>query len=100
MEVLKMINGYSIYIGGTWCEVSKDGKDVFYGNIQEGMTPEQVHQYITTAVEFKVNDTVVSSYYRHELSETDRQTVLERIAEDYQCNIEDIEVSEVINTAL
>ena len=46
MEVFKNINGYSIYIGGTWCEITKDGEHIFDGSVKEGTTPEQVAKYL------------------------------------------------------
>lgn len=48
-EVLKTINGYRIYIGGTWCEITRNGEHVFDGSIAEGTTPETVYKWIKEA---------------------------------------------------
>lgn len=42
MEISERINGYHVYIGGTWCEVTKDGEHVFDGNVEEDMKSEEV----------------------------------------------------------
>ena len=48
-EINKTINGYHIYIGGTWCEVTK------YGNhVKEGMTAEEVYKQIKEMEERKL----------------------------------------------
>ena len=45
-EINIIINGYHIYIGGTWCEVTKDGTHIYDGNVEEGMTAEEVYKEI------------------------------------------------------
>lgn len=45
-EINKTINGYHIYIGGTWCEVTKDGNYIYDGSIEKGMTAEEVYKQI------------------------------------------------------
>lgn len=47
MEKLERINGYTIYIGGTWCEVTKNGDHIFDGNVEEGTTCRQVYDILT-----------------------------------------------------
>ena len=47
MEINKNINGYQIYIGGTWCEVTKNGTHIFDGSVEEGTTAEEVYNWIT-----------------------------------------------------
>lgn len=98
MEVSKTIKGYEIYIGGTWCEVVKDGEHVFDGNVEEGMTPEQVYQILTAKLEFRLNGEVLYEYTLYGTFEGERQATLELLAERHQCKIEDIEVVKVIDT--
>ena len=43
MEIFENIKGYSIYIGGTWCEVTKNGTHIFDGSVEEGMTAKEVY---------------------------------------------------------
>lgn len=45
-EIYKTINGYHIYIGGTWCEVTKGGNHIYDGSVEEGITPEEVYKQI------------------------------------------------------
>jgi len=45
-EINKTINGYHIYIGGTWCEVTKNGNHIYGGSVEEGMTAEEVYKQI------------------------------------------------------
>ncbi len=45
-EIYKTINGYNIYIGGTWCEVTKNGDHIYDGSVEEGMTAEEVYRQI------------------------------------------------------
>ena len=43
-EINRTINGYHIYIGGTWCEVTKNGDHIYDGSVEEGMTAEDVYR--------------------------------------------------------
>lgn len=45
-EVCRVIKDYSIYICGTWCEVTRYDEVVFEGSIKAGTTPEQVAEYL------------------------------------------------------
>lgn len=45
-EINKTINGYHIYIGGTWCEVTKGGNHIYDGSVEEGITAEEVYKQI------------------------------------------------------
>lgn len=45
-EINKTINGYHIYIGGTWCEVTNGGNHIYDGNVEEGMTAEEAYRQI------------------------------------------------------
>lgn len=45
-EQYEVIDGYRIYIGGIWCEVVKNGNHVFDGNVEEGMTCEDVYRIL------------------------------------------------------
>lgn len=46
MEIFKTIGEYEIYIGGTWCEVTKDGAHVFDDSVDEGTTAEEIYNTI------------------------------------------------------
>lgn len=46
MEIYKKIKGYDIYIGGTWCEVTKNGEHIFDGSVEEGISAEEVYRLI------------------------------------------------------
>lgn len=46
MEIFKTIEDYQIYIGGTWCEVTKGGHHVFDGSVEEGITAEEVYNML------------------------------------------------------
>lgn len=39
----KIINGYSIYKDGTWCEVIKEGKFIFAGSVNEKLSYEDIY---------------------------------------------------------
>lgn len=52
-EIYKTINGYNIYIGGTWCEVTKSGNHIYDGSVEEGMTAEEVYKQIKRMEENK-----------------------------------------------
>lgn len=45
-EINKTINSYHIYIGGTWCEVTKNGNHIYDGSVEEGITAEEVYKQI------------------------------------------------------
>lgn len=46
MEQIKTINGHHIYIGGTWCEVTKNGNHIFDGSVDENETPENIYKWL------------------------------------------------------
>ena len=51
MEIFKNIEGYNIYIGGSWCEVTNKDGHVFDGSVEEGATAEEVYNYIVNRIE-------------------------------------------------
>lgn len=53
-EINKIINGYHIYINGTWCEVTKDGNHIYDGSVEEGMTAKEVYKQIKRMEKNKV----------------------------------------------
>lgn len=61
-EINKTINGYHIYIGGTWCEVTKNGNPIYDGSVEEGITAEEVYKQITKEVVFSYNEKELCSY--------------------------------------
>ena len=50
MEITKSINGYKIYKGGTWCEVSKNGENIHSGSCDKNMTCEDIYKQVTAKV--------------------------------------------------
>lgn len=92
-EINKIINGYRIYIGGTWCEVTKDGNHIYDGSIEEGMTAEEVYNQITKEVVFSYNGRELCAYdWLHEFS-GERQATKESLAAENGYSVEDIKVS-------
>lgn len=92
-EINKTINGYHIYIGGAWCEVTKDGNHIYDGSVEEGMTAEEVYKQITKEVVFSYNEKELCAYdWLHEFS-GERQTTREALAAENKCSVEDIKVS-------
>lgn len=92
-EISKTINGYHIYIGGTWCEVTKNGKHVFDGSIEEDMTAEEVYKQITKEVVFSYNEKELCAYdWLNEFS-GERQATKESLAAENGCSVEHIKVS-------
>lgn len=68
-EIYKTINGYNIYIGGTWCEVTKNGDHIYDGSVEEGITAEEVYRQITKEVVFSYAEKELCSYdWLHEFS--------------------------------
>lgn len=53
-EINETINGYHIYIGGTWCEVTKGGNHIYDGSVEEGMTAKEVYKQVKRMEENKV----------------------------------------------
>lgn len=92
-EIYKTINGYHIYIGGTWCEVTKNGNHIYDGSVEEGMTAEEVYKQVTKEVVFSYNGKELCSYdWLHEFS-GERQATKKSLAAKNGCNVEDIKVS-------
>lgn len=92
-EINEIINGYHIYIGGTWCEVIKNGDHVYDGSVEEGMTAEEVYKQITKEVVFSYNGKELCAYdWLHEFS-GERQATREKLAAENNYGVEDIKVS-------
>lgn len=92
-EIYKTINGYNIYIGGTWCEVIKGGNHIYDGSVEEGMTAEEIYKQITKEVVFSYNEKELCAYdWLHEFS-GERQATRENLALENGCSVEDIKVS-------
>ena len=93
MEINKTINGYHIYISGTWCEVTKNGDHIYDGSVEEGITAEKVYKQITKEVVFSYNGKELCTYdWLHEFS-GERQATREALAAENTCSVEDIKVS-------
>lgn len=45
-EINKTINRYHIYIGDTWCKVTKGGNHIYDGSVEEGITAEEIYKQI------------------------------------------------------
>jgi hypothetical protein len=41
--ILKDIDGFSVYVEGTWCEISNGYEVVFSTSVTEGTTAEEVY---------------------------------------------------------
>lgn len=54
-EINKTINRYHIYIGDTWCKVTKDGNHIYDGSVEEGITAEEVYKQIREMEEKSIN---------------------------------------------
>lgn len=92
-EINKVINGYHIYIGGTWCEVTKAGNHIYDGSVEESMTAEEVYKQITKEVVFSYNGKELCAYdWLHEFN-GERQATKESLAAENGCSVEDIKVS-------
>ena len=92
-EINKTINGYHIYIGGTQCEVTKNGNPIYDGSVEEGITAEEVYKQITKEVVFSYAGKEICAYdWLHEFS-GERQATQENLAAENNCNVEDIKVS-------
>ena len=92
-EINKVINGYHIYISGTWCEVTKDGRHIYDGNIKEGMTAEEIYKQITKEVVFSYNGKELCAYDWINEGWGERQATKENLAAENGCSVEDIKVS-------
>lgn len=89
----KIINGYSIYKEGTWCEVTKNGHHVFDGNVEENMTPEQIYQEVMKEVVFSIKGKEILSYDFINEFKGERESTIKSLAEENKCNEKDIEVT-------
>ena len=56
-EINETINGYHIYIGGTWGEITKNGNHIYDGSVEEGMTAEEVYKKITKKAVYFIGST-------------------------------------------
>ena len=90
--MMKKINGYNIWIEGTWCEVTKNGEFIYEGSISEDMTCEDVYRYINAKIVFKLNGKFLMSYYAMNEGYGEREIVKEQLAYENNCKVEDIEV--------
>ena len=47
MEEMKIINGWLIYKGGTWCEVTdKNGNHIYDGSVDPNLTLEEIYNIL------------------------------------------------------
>lgn len=89
----KIINGYSIYKEGTWCEVTKNGEHIFDGNVDENMTFEQIYQEINKEVVFSLNGKEILSYDLLNEFAGERDSTIELLAQENKCDAKDIEIT-------
>lgn len=89
----KVINGYSIHKEGTWCEITKNGKHIYDGNVDINMTPEQIYQEVMKEVVFSINGKEVLSYDFVNEFAGEREATIKQIAEENECNEKDIKVT-------
>ena len=89
----KTIKDLNIFIEGRYCHVTdKDGKCIYEGSIEEGMTHEDVYKNLTAMCEFRLNGKVLSSYSLYGTFPGEKEAVLESLAYDYNCDVKDKEV--------
>ncbi|EGT4145755.1 TPA: hypothetical protein KPF99_003566 [Clostridioides difficile] len=92
----KIINGYSIYKDGTWCEVIKEGKFIFAGSVNEKLSYEDIYIALTAKLEFRLHGKLLLSYSLYGTFQGEKQSTLELLAYENNCNINDIEVKQVV----
>lgn len=92
-ESYEKINGYTIYKGGSWCEISKDGKCLFQGNVDKNMTCEQIYQEVMKEVVFSLNGKELLTYDFLNEFVGERKSTIKLLAEENKCNEKDIKVS-------
>lgn len=102
MERFVNIKGYDIYVCGTWCEVTKDGKDIYTGSVAENMSPVSIYELVTAKVKFMLNGKCLASYDLLNTFASEKKATLELLASENNCSISDIkvinEVEEVLPT--
>jgi len=97
-EVSKTINGYRIYKGGTWCEVTKNGQHIFDGSVDESMTCEDIYIQVTAKVVFSYKGKELVNYDKlHEFS-GERKSTIESLARENNYNIEEIKTEVIYET--
>lgn len=93
----KQIKDLTIWIEGTWCEVKdKDGKFIYEGSVEENMTHEDVYKILTARLEFRLNGKFLSGYTLYESFPGEKESTLELLSQEHNCNTEDIEVIKVV----
>ena len=93
----KQIKDLTIWIEGTWCEVvNKDGKHIYEGSVEKNMTHEDVYKILTERLEFRLNGKFLSGYTLHGSFPEEKESTLELLSQENNCNIEDIEVIKVV----
>ena len=89
--MMKNINGYKIWVEGTWCEVTKNGEFIYEGSISEDMTCEDVYRCITAKIVFKLNGKFLMAYDAIHEAYGEREAIKEQLAYENNCKVEDIE---------
>ena len=92
MEITKSINGYKIYKGGTWCEVSKNGENIYSGSCNENVTCNDIYRQVTAKVEFYLKDRLLTSYDKLNDFYGERQSTIELLAFENKCSENEIKV--------
>lgn len=92
MEKSKVINGYHIYIGGTWAEVTKNGKHIFDGSVEEDTTCEELYRIITKKIVFSYKGKELMSYDWLNEFVGERSNTISLLASEWKCSINDIKV--------
>ena len=92
MEALQVINGYKIYKGGTWCEVSKNGENIYSGSCNENVTCKDIYRQVTAKVEFYLKDRLLTSYDKLNDFYGERQSTIELLAFENKCSENEIKV--------
>ena len=76
-----------------WIEVTdENGKFIYEGSVEKGMTHEEVYKTVTARYEFRLNGKLLVGYTAIDTFPGERQATLDNLSQEYNCSIEDIEV--------
>lgn len=84
------IGDYQIWIEGTWCEATKNGKVIYSESVSDDATPEKVYKYLTAKLEFILKDKVICSYDLLNTFQGERENTRSLLAFENKCGIEEI----------
>lgn len=89
----KTIKDLNISIEDTWCEVTnKEGEFMCEFLIDEGISHEDVYKKLTAKYEYSLNGKVLASLSMHGSCIGEKEAVIERLAYENNCSIDNIKV--------